>query len=528
MKPLPDPPPRDGYDVDATLASLDARVADLIANRARVIPNALAIRDTHDGRTWTYAALADEIDRAAVALSQLGVRAGDRVAIVQENGIASAALFLAATRLDAWGVLLNARLTHRELSDICAHAEPRRVLYATANSNAAREHASDAADTSEIEIGSLDGVFASPENTAANPEPPPADPADTIAMLLYTSGTTGNPKAVMLSHRGLLYCSRIVRERRAYEPGDCAALIAPMAHILGMGGITLPAFDGGAAIELYARFDPPALLASLAAGHVTRLYGAPPMYPALLDQGDGEKIHAPALREVFAGGAPTEPALRARVEAAFGLPLSAGYAATECSPIAASLPSRPGNIGAAGEPWHGIELKIIDENGVPVADGEAGSIHVRGPNTMVGYYKDPELTAEVKDPRGWVDTGDIGKIDADGQIHVLARTKEVILRSGFSVYPLELEVVLTAHPAVSQAAVVGRTVRDNEEAVAFVRLATGEHASVDDLDAWARERLAAYKRPNEIVLVDELPTIPSGKIDKAALRKEAAVTRPKT
>jgi long-chain acyl-CoA synthetase len=508
------------------LAGLPRRIIEGPRRWARETPDAPAVWCA--GRQWTHGELLQGIDAAASRLRAAGVRPGDRVGLVIENGMAGLCFFYAITALDAWAVLANARLTARELDVIATDSGARLCVFSTGDSEAAAAHA-DAAGAARHGDPLYGEVALGPLNEAAEPEPVFEDAARQIAAMIFTSGSTGRPKGAMLSHRAILYMAEIVAERRRFAPGDCPFLVAPLVHILGLGGIAVPALQAGAALRIVSRLDVPALIDALAEGAVTHLYGPPPIFAALLGharQHSGGKIAAPRIREILAGGAPVDETLRAAATEAFGIRLSAGYAATEFTPIACSVPWAPANPGAAGLPWHGIDFKLVNADGNAVAQGDVGEVWCRGPCGMSGYYRAAEATAEVMKPGGWIAIGDLGFLDEDGQIHLVGRLKDIILRSGFTVYPAEVEGVLNAHPDVALSAVVGRAVEGNEDIVAFVQPRADAAPAPAALAAWAAERLVAYKRPGRILLLDALPVGPTGKLDKVALRDRAAALAP--
>lgn len=506
--------------IETILAGLPRRLVDIPRRWAEDAPDAPAIHC--GGRQRSYADLVAGIDAARSALAEAGVRPGDRVVLVVENGYAAVCFLYAVTALSAWAVMANARLSEREIGVIAERSGARMAVYTTEESDAALTHAQ-SAGAAEHAHPAFGRVAFGPVDRAVEPEPIYDDPARQIAVVLYTSGTTGVPKGAMLSHRAMLYQSAIVSKRRGFAPGDCPYVVAPMVHVLGLAGMLLPIIYAGASAEFAARFDAGAVIAALGQGHLTHLYGAPPLFAALVGRAaeQGGHIHAPRLKEILAGGAPLDLDLRRRVEQCFGMALGHGYAATEFTPIAASTPAEPANEGAAGRPWEGIEVMLAGENGDEAAQGEVGEVWCRGPSAMSGYYRDAEATAEITRPGGWVAIGDLAYIDEDGQIHVVGRIKEMIIRSGFNVYPAEVEGVLNTHPAVHQAAVVGRKVPDNEEVIAFVQPAPGAEIDIADLSAHAAERLAPYKKPARIVVLDALPVGPTGKLSKAELRERA-------
>lgn len=504
------------------LEALPDRLHGIVDRWAEATPDAPALAE--GGTVWSYRALAEKSRAAADWLAARDVRAGDRILLVNENSLALAALIFGASRLDAWPVLLNARLSPREVDLVRDHCAPRRVLYTAAVSPEAASHADrHGAAAVETPFGAL---RLGPLDAAAMPEPVRGDSAEQVAVLIYTTGTTGLPKGVMLSHRSLLFVAALRGAALTGAGGDRAYGALPVSHIYGLASVFLRTLDMGACCALEPRFSPEHLANALAAGEITILQGVPAMHARLLEYAErtGRPIEAPRLRLVTSGGAPLDADLKRRIEAAFGLPLINGYGLTEtAATVSRSLPAEPGGDLNAGPPAAGVELRIVAPDGEDAPAGEAGEIWIRGPSIMLGYYRDADATAEAITTEGWYRSGDVGRIDGDGNLHVIDREKELIIRSGFNVSPVEVEGVLNAHPGVTVSAVVGRPGADgNEEIIAFVQPAGGGGLAVDALAEWAGERLAPYKKPTRIVLIDELPAAASGKVLKAKLKDMAA------
>lgn len=343
-----------------------------------------------------------------------------------------------------------------------------------------------------------------------------------VAALVYTSGTTGNPKGVMLTHRNLLFSARVASARR--EPTDKAYCVLPISHIVGYSNILIASLMVGATVQLVPRFDPAALVAAIANDGITLMFGVPATYQRLLEYkavAGVDKLPRGKLRRLAVVGAPLDVTLKSKIEAEFGLPLRNGYGITECAPAIAAVQAEASRSGdAVGSLITGIDARLVGPDGRTVAPGEVGELHVRGPNVMRGYYRDPERTEAVIDADGWFNTGDLARFDRD-ILYIVGRTKELIIRSGFNVYPAEVEAVLNEHLEVVQSAVIGHSVPGNEEVLAYVQLLPGSALTPADLMAHAARLLTPYKRPSEIVMVDALPAAPTGKILKHQLADAA-------
>ncbi len=444
--------------------------------------------------------------------------------IVGENCRAFVAILLAVSALDAWPVLVNARLSACEIDQILEHCGARRVFYTTSVSPNAAEHAERAGATIEewegfgrVGIGQL--------NNEAKPEPIETNVADRVAALIYTSGTTGLPKGVMLTHRNLLFMAAGSAKVRSLTPDDRLYGVLPMSHAVGLSVVLLGSLIAGASLYVSPRFDPMTARVTLEKERITLLLGAPAIFNQLLQYAKLRKISSlkfPALRIISSSGAPLDPVTKSGVESLFGMVLHNGYGVTECSPtIALTRPEAPRRDTSIGPPFPGIEVKMVGPDRKPVAEGEAGELLVRGPNIMKGYYRAPDETAAAIDADGWFNTRDLARME-DGGLFIVGRTKDLIVHRGFNVYPIEVEAVLNAHPAVVRSAVVGRTVDGDEEVIAFVQSLPDSKMTAGDLAEYAALHLAPYKRPSEVVFVSDMPLTPTGKVVKTEFAKMAA------
>jgi long-chain acyl-CoA synthetase len=498
------------------LADLPARI-DLLAERGSLAaPDRPALIE-RDG-VWRYGELPAIVDRARDWLAGKGVRPGDRVMIVAENCRATVALLLGASRLEAWPVIVNARLSDREIDQIRDHSGARLVTYTVAASPRARAHAArhGAVTESDERLGTVAAGAVNRDAVAEAVSPGP----DEVAAMIYTSGTTGRPKGVMLTHRNLLFVAKMSGMLRQLGPADRTYGLAPVSHVTGLAVVLLGSLYHGAQIHLTPRFDPAATLAALAKDRLTFLMGAPGLYALMAEyaQAKGiDRITDHALRVITTFGAPLDGETKAKAERLFGMPLHNGYGITEMAPtISQTRLDRTRRDCSVGPVWPGVEVRLVGPEGGPVAAGGIGELWVRGPNLMKGYYRAPEETAAAIDAEGWFNTRDLARFE-DDHLFIVGRTKELIIRFGFNVFPAEIETVLNGHPAVTQSAVIGRTAAETEEIIAFVQVAANASVSEADLADFAAQRLAPYKRPSTILIVATLPAGANGKILKSAL-----------
>ncbi len=491
---------------------------DSIAYWAERQPDAVAIADANG--CLSYGALEVAIGATADAFSTRGLAAGDRLLILCENSIAAALAIFAAQRLRAWAVPLNARLSAPEVEAIVAHCTPRLIV---TTDGASRDASAHGVRWHAAAGGTLDkfGARLAEGPAPGAPEAVSQDAVRQVAALIYTTGTTGAPKGVMLSHDNLMFIAGRSSELRCLTPSDRIYAVLPISHVFGLASVLNGTLYQGARLDLVPRFDVDAVARALAKDGITVFQGVPQMYARLaaLAQSRGG-LPAPRLRYISAGGAPLDPALKSRVEALWGLPLHNGYGLTETSPTATTTRiEAPATDQSTGPALPGVTLRIARPDGTPAAPDEVGEIEIRGRLVMTGYYRAPEDTAARMTPDGFFKSGDLGRLDAQGRLYVEGRVKELIIRSGFNVYPPEVEGVLSAHPDVAMAAVIGRKTEDgNEEVVAFLQPRPGREIDLAGLRAHAAGCLAPYKRPSDYRVMAELPAAPTGKILKNKLK----------
>ncbi|HET9999681.1 MAG TPA: long-chain fatty acid--CoA ligase [Ktedonobacteraceae bacterium] len=342
---------------------------------------------------------------------------------------------------------------------------------------------------------------------------------DDTAVILYTSGTTGSPKGVELTHRNVI--SNTVAGRGESTNGEqetnVQLAILPLAHAFGLT-VSNVGYLSGTKFIMHPRFDTNAVLSAIERHHVNAFAGVPAMFVALLYTPDAEKYDTSSLRYCVSGSAPLPLAILEGFQKKFGCQILEGYGLSEATTVltghSQDMPVKPGSVG---KPVSGVELHIVDDNDRDVPVGEVGEIIARGPNIMKGYYNMPDATATTL-RNGWLHTGDMGRFDEDGYLYIVERKKDLIIRGGFNIYPRDVEEVLNSHPAVIESAVIGvPSERMGEEVKAFV-VKRGE-VDAETLKAYCREKLANYKTPGELEFLDILPRNGVGKIDKKELRK---------
>ncbi len=470
-----------------------------------------------DDDVLTYDQLLEDARRVTSLLQAKGIRPGDRVGLVLPNVIAFPVLFYGALGAGAVVVPMNPLLKAREVRYYLEDSGVA-VVFAW---HAMAEETGKAAATVGIDCVSVDP--AEFHDLLLEHEPIEVmvdrDDEDTV-VLLYTSGTTGQPKGAELTHANLTTNAVMTAETLVeLRPDDVIMGCLPLFHCFGLTAGLNAAVVGGACLTLIPRFDARKALEVIGRDRVTVFEGVPTMYAAMLHVEDAGSYDVSSLRTCISGGSAMPVEVMKSFEDTFGCIVLEGYGLSETSPVASfnrpDLERKPGSIGV---PVRGVEMKLVDDEGEDTAAGGVGEIAIRGENVMRGYWGRPEATAEAI-PDGWFLSGDMAKQDEDGYFFIVDRKKDLIIRGGYNVYPREVEETLYEHPAVAEAAVVGVPHDDlGEEVGAAVALKPGQEATEDELREFAKERLAAYKYPRLLWIVRELPKGPTGKI----LRREVS------
>jgi long-chain acyl-CoA synthetase len=471
------------------------------------------------GRTWTYAQFDDAVIAHANFFRGLGLKPGERVILNAPNSPEFIFTYLGVVRNASVIVPVNPMFTLRELSYTAKDSGAR---YLVIGDSVLAQHEFTKRQLSDelgVKVIVIDDEFrrrveASPRDDFDLVEAP-----DTISTYLYTSGTTGVPKAAMLSHYNLTINALQVNASFDTDETDRFIIVLPLFHVLAFTCITLMPLATGAAIDLVESFRPKEFIDELIQKKITVFIGVPAMYVFLAGAGK-QNVSFPDLRRVICGGAPLPLDTINGMKEGLGLDVVEGYGLTEASPACLFNPihgvHKPGSVGV---PFPLVECKVVSETGEEQPAGTPGELLVKGPNVMRGYYNRPEENA-VTIVDGWLHTGDIAQTDEDGYFYIVDRIKDLIIVSGLNVYPREIEEALFEHPRVAEAAVIGEPDKlRGEVVVAYVALREGEDIHHKELLRFLKARLSQYKIPRRINIVDALPRNSSGKVLKRALKE---------
>ena len=487
---------------------------DLLASRAALSGTAVALEETATGAALTYADLDRRASQAAAILSGLGVKSGDRVAILCRNRSAFFELLFGCARIGAVLVPLNWRMPAAELGALIAHAEPALLCHDAACRELVAELGT-AAGTLDLDRD-YERLLAStaPIETRAT------WPAGDTWYLLYTSGTTGRPKGVIYTYAMALANFINVGGATGLGPADRVPAFLPFFHTAGINLYALPTLFAGGRVLVLPGFDAGALLGLIEERRIDLVFGVPTIFHDLIDHPGFESAPLDQVRHWGCGGAALPDRLAERYRDC-GIRLCSGMGMTETGPMA--LLMAPGDawerIGSAGRPQLLCSARIVDEAGRDVPDGEVGEVLFAGPAVTPGYWRNEEATRAAFTPDGWLRSGDLARRDEDGLFWVAGRRKEMFVSGGENVYPAEVEKVIACHPAVVEAAVLAvPDTRWGETGEAYVQLAPGtDTLPPEDLRAFCRARLAPYKVPKSFRFVDAFPRTSAGKIQKHLL-----------
>jgi long-chain acyl-CoA synthetase len=485
-------------------------LADLLTRAAEQHGERIALK--LDDQEVNYAFLNEGASRIAGLLRARGIEPGDRVAIMLPNVPYFPVVYYGILRAGGVVVPMNVLLKSREV-DFYLSDSGAKTLFVW--HGFAAEAPADAITVTPGEFEQLViGADSAPENVERA--------GDDTAVILYTSGTTGTPKGAELTHDNLrTNCEVTATTLVELTPDDVILGALPLFHSFGQTCGLNAAVANGACLTLIPRFDPAKALEMIKRDNVTVFEGVPTMYHAILNVPDREDYDVSSLRLCVSGGSAMPVEVMRGFEKAFDCKVLEGYGLSETSPVASfNHPDRDRKPGSIGTPIQGVEMRVVDDDGDEVAQGGVGEIAIRGHNVMKGYWNRADATADVLDRDGWFRTGDMATVDDDGYFFIVDRKKDMIIRGGYNVYPREIEEVLYEHPAVSEAAVVGVPDEAMGEEVGAAVVLKAE-AGADDIRAFVKDRVAAYKYPRVIWFLEELPKGPTGKILKREIRPPA-------
>jgi long-chain acyl-CoA synthetase len=496
-------------------------LAQLLTETAERHPDRPALKV--DDSVANYAVLNEGATRIAGYLKEKGLKPGDRVGVMLPNVPYFGVVYYGVLRAGGVVVPMNVLLKGREVEFYLSDSGAKHLFAWHGFGEAAQEGAAAAgADAVLVKPGEFEQLVMSAPRAPEDE----ARAGDDTAVILYTSGTTGTPKGAELTHSNLVQnCVRGARQLASITEQDVILGALPLFHSFGQTCCLNGAVSAGACVTMIPRFEPGKALEVIQRDKVTLFDGVPTMYHAMLHHPDREGADVSSLRMCISGGSAMPGEVMRAFEDAFGCIILEGYGLSETSPVASfNHPDRERKPGSIGTPIEGVEMKVVGDDDDDLPPGEVGEIVIRGHNVMKGYWNRADATTEVM-KGGWFHTGDMAKMDEDGYFFIVDRKKEMIIRGGYNVYPREIEEVLYEHPAVSEAAVVG--VADEslgEEVGAAVVLKQGEEASAEDIRAFVKDRVAAYKYPRRIWFPDELPKGPTGKILKREIEAPESVT----
>lgn len=503
--------------------------ADLLTNRARLTPDREALLEWECGRRYNYAELNERACRAANFLRhELGVRAGDRVSILAHNSVVYVDLLYGLAKIGAIFTPLNWRLVPAELTYIVQDCRPRVAVVGPEFTGTWAEIAREVQVEHVLGVdgAELNGATAYEAALAAAPAGEPARPdaldEETPLCILYTSGTTGRPKGAVIPHRQLLWnCINTVISWGLTE-NDVAPVFTPMFHAGGLFIFLTPLFYVGGRIVLTRGFDVDDSLRAIGQERCTAILGVPTLFQMWRRAGGYAGADFSHVRFFVSGGAPCPPQLMESWRAEKGIVFRQGYGLTEVGTNCFSMTDEESapKTGTVGKPIFHSEMRLADAEGQDVPTGAVGELLIRGPHVFSGYWQNPEATAESL-VDGWFHTGDMARRDEEGFYTIVGRSKDMIISGGENIYAAEVEAVFREHPAVAEAALIGKPDEKwGEVGVMIVVPQGGEPPPAGELIRFCQGRLARYKVPKEIIFASELPTSPYGKVEKVRLREQ--------
>lgn len=512
---------------------MSLNVATVIEENARRIPDTTAI--ICDDKRFSYSQLDAATNRVANALAALGVKRDQMVTVMLPNIPEFVIAYFGILKLGAVCVPINTLYKNREIEFLLEDSESVAFICCQGFMGEAIDAFQRAPVCKnlvvvpfpkQVELPNVEGIHCFNQLTAAASDKfeTVMTDADETAVLVYTSGTTGKPKGAMITHFNLFYQAFVLPKIHWDEPqpDEVDLALLPLFHCFGQSCVMNARLARGSTISLVPQYDPLRVMEIMQRDKITHFAGVPTMYLQILNHPERTKFDLSHLRECVSGGAPMPVDIIQRWNEVFGMEIREGYGLTETSPVATfNFPGIKPVHGSCGNRIWGCDIKIVDPEGNTLPTGQDGEVAIRGVNIMKGYYKNPEATAAVM-KNGWFLSGDQGHLDDRGYLYIVGRIKDMILRGGFNIYPRELEELLFEHPAVHECAVIGIPDPEmGEEVKAVVYLKPGQSVTADELKAFCKDRIAAYKYPRIVEIRPEpLPKGPTGKILKRELQQQ--------
>lgn len=500
-------------------------LAELTLDRAREAGDAIAVQMGRE--SLTYEEFVRESERVAAGLRELGIRRGDRVMMFSENSIEHLVTYLATARLGAIFTPIHASFQVSELEYVLANATPSAIIAQAALWDRLQRCGDQHLPAIRIVVDPPHGDLIPFHEIGRLSAPVGVEPVDdeTPVLICYTSGTTDRPHPVTRSHAHEIWNAKAYARVWDYRAGDRALVTLPLSWVWGLSTLAQALLFAGSRIVLHKDFEPAATLAEIESSRITLFAGTMSMYTGLLGElGRRSSYDLSSLRRLYRGGEPINNEVVKALEARLGVRLTDGYATTEAAPIIAVDPVHDVDapVGTAGRLVPGARVRIVDEQGDDVPAGEVGEAWLGGPGIMLGYWNEPELTAEYLTSDGWFRSGDLLVEDTDGYYFVVGRSADVIIRNGAKIAPAEVESALAGLPGVRDAVAVGIPDEDfGESIVAFLLRDPECIMSADDIYDLLSDRIARFKLPSDIRFVDELPVRRNEKRDRAWIRERA-------
>jgi len=530
--------------VDIPLISLGEFVLNSAASRARTSADRPIIIDGDTGVSWSYEQFIDFVARLAGGLQQQGISHGSVVALIAPNSPEFVIAFHAIVRLGATVTTINPQYSaaeiHTQLLDcnpsiaFCADSCLPTLLQAQASNNLkqiirlpdadrSRGESTEKNDTNEqTPAATSTPIITLPAALDNAIDQQPLSAEETICVLPYSSGTTGIPKGVMLTHRNLVANAIQTNAAQNYSDNESALAVLPFFHIYGMQVLMNCLLAAGVTIVTMRRFDMEAALGLIQQHKITHFFAVPPIVLGLAKHPAVEKYNISSLRQVFSGAAPLGGDLAAEASKRINCPVVQGYGMTELSPVTHLTVGSDYKSGSSGVTIANTECRVVAEEGKDVTPGEVGELWIRGPQVMKGYLGNEKATTDCLDKDGWLRTGDLSRIDEDGHMFIVDRLKELIKYKGFQIAPAELEALIISFPEIADVAVIGVADEESGEVPkAYVKLQQGQTLDAEQLKSRLEPEIASYKRLHYVEFVDSIPKSASGKILRRLLRDQS-------